>query len=418
MFDQIFERSDALRRQLAGLLREERLAYLHHRAEQGAPRSTLRKLAQYLLVITERLNLRRQGTVTTAQIERAADQWASRQVQHHKIKGGFSRKSKSCFICVATNWVRFLGRLQSPETRPHCFAQLVANFATYLEEEKGLASRTIITRSWVAKDFLSRALQPKQDPHQITISQIDEVLANKGTEGGYSRRGIQSYASSLRPFFRYAEQQDLCRRGLADAIKAPRIYRNETLPASPSWEDVQRLLANTEGNSSTSIRDRAILMLLVVYGLRAGEVRSLCLEDIDWENDRFHLKRNKTRRTQTLPPTATVGSSILRYLRKVRPRAAFREVFLTLPSPFRPLTSSAVFEIVRHHWQFLGPAVRPRGPHALRHACATRLINCGLTLKEIGDLLGHHKLDSTRIYAKVDLPHLRQVADVDLGGLL
>jgi site-specific recombinase XerD len=65
----------------------------------------------------------------------------------------------------------------------------------------------------------------------------------------------------------------------------------------------------------------------------------------------------------------------------------------------------------------LGPAVRPRGPHALRHACATRLINCGLTLKEIGDLLGHHKMDSTRIYAKVDLPHLRQVADVDLGGL-
>jgi site-specific recombinase XerD len=65
----------------------------------------------------------------------------------------------------------------------------------------------------------------------------------------------------------------------------------------------------------------------------------------------------------------------------------------------------------------LGPAVRPRGPHALRHACATRLINCGLTLKEIGDLLGHHKADSTRIYDKVDLPHLRQVADVDLRGL-
>jgi integrase len=158
-------------------------------------------------------------------------------------------------------------------------------------------------------------------------------------------------------------------------------------------------------------------MLLVVYGLRAGEVRSLCLEDIDWENDCFHLWRSKTRRTQPLPLIATVGAAILRYLKEVRPRTAFREIFLTLPSPFRPLTSSAVFEIVRHNWQFLGPAVRPRGPHALRHACATRLINCGLTLKEIGDLLGHHKADSTRIYAKVDLPHLRQVADVDLGGL-
>jgi site-specific recombinase XerD len=417
MFNQIFERSDALRRQLASPLREARLAYLHYRAEQGAPRSTLRKLAQYLLVVTERLNLQPEGIVAATQIERAADRWSRRRVKHHKIKGAFSRKSKSCFVCGATNWLHFLGRLQVPETRPHCFPQLVADFATYMEQEKGLAPRTIITRTWVAKDFLCRALQPKRALHEITIRQIDEVLAHKGTEGGYSRRGIQSYASSLRPFFRYAEQQNLCRRGLADAIKAPRIYRNEALPASPSWEDVQRLLANTEGNSSTSIRDRAILMLLVVYGLRAGEVRSLCLEDIDWDNDRFHLKRSKTRRTQTLPLTATVGSAILRYLRKVRPRAAFREVFLTLPSPFRPLTSSAVFEIVRHNWQFLGPAVRPRGPHALRHAFATRLINCGLTLKEIGDLLGHHKVDSTRIYTKVDLPHLRQVADVDLGGL-
>lgn len=315
------------------------------------------------------------------------------------------------------NWLRFWGRLQASGTRPHPFAHVVADFASYLDQEKGLAPRTIITRCWVVKDFLGRALHPNRALRAFTIRQIDEVLARKGTEGGYSRRGIQSYASGLRSFFLYAEQQNLCRRGLADAIKAPRIYRNETLPASPSWEDVQRLLANTEGNSSSSIRDRAILMLLVVYGLRAGEVRSLCLEDIDWENDRFHLKRSKTRRTQTLPLTATVGSAILRYLRKVRPRAAFREVFLTLPSPFRPLTSSAVYEIVRHHWQFLGPAVRPRGPHALRHACATRLINCGLTLKEIGDLLGHHKVDSTRIYTKVDLPHLRQVADVDLGGL-
>jgi hypothetical protein len=94
MFDQIFERSDAFRRQLAGPLREARLAYLRHRAEQGAPRSTLRKLAQYLLVVTERLNLQPHGTVTTTQIERAADQWARRRVRHHKIKGGFSGKKQ------------------------------------------------------------------------------------------------------------------------------------------------------------------------------------------------------------------------------------------------------------------------------------------------------------------------------------
>src|SRR5260370_3947703 len=162
MFDQIFERSDALRCQLANPLREVRLAYLRHRAEQGAPRSTLRKLAQYLMVVTERLNLQAERTVTTTQIERAADQWARRRLKHHKIKGGFSRKSKSCFICVATNWLHFLGRLQASKTRPNRFAQLVSDFAWYLDKEKAMAPRTIITRCWVAKDFVDRALHLKR----------------------------------------------------------------------------------------------------------------------------------------------------------------------------------------------------------------------------------------------------------------
>jgi integrase/recombinase XerD len=231
MFDQIFERSGALRRQLSGPLREARLAYLHHRAEQGAPRSTLRKLAQYLLVITERLNLQLEGAVTATRIERAADHWARRRLKHHKIKGGFLPKSKSCFACVATSWFSFLGRLQVSETQPHRFAKLVSDFARYLGQEKGLAPRTITTRCWVAEDFLGRALHARRALHEITIRQIDEVLARKGTKGGYSRRGIQSYASGLRPFFRYAEQQNLCRRGFG------------TLPpptcCTPGWTSIQ-----------------------------------------------------------------------------------------------------------------------------------------------------------------------------------
>jgi len=102
---------------------------------------------------------------------------ARRHVQHHKIKGGFSPKSKSCFVCVANNWLNFLGRLQAAETRPYRFAQLVTDFARYMEQEKGLAPRTILTRCWVAEDFLRRTLHPKRTLHAITIRQVDEVLA-------------------------------------------------------------------------------------------------------------------------------------------------------------------------------------------------------------------------------------------------
>lgn len=64
-----------------------------------------------------------------------------------------------------------------------------------------------------------------------------------------------------------------------------------------------------------------------------------------------------------------------------------------------------------------GARTTHRGPHALRHACAARLVTAGLSLKEIGDHLGHRSTAATRIYAKIDLPHLREVAAFDLGGL-
>ena len=125
MFDQIFERSDALRRQLAAPLLGERLAYLRHWANGGAPRGSLRRLAQHLLVITERLNLQSNGSVTIIQIKRAADQWARRPFKHDRAKRAMMQTSKSRFVCVATNWLWFLGRLLISEDRPRRFAELM-----------------------------------------------------------------------------------------------------------------------------------------------------------------------------------------------------------------------------------------------------------------------------------------------------
>ena len=273
MFDQIFERSDALRRQYAAPLLEERKAYLRHWAEGGAAREHLRHLARCLLVITKRLHLQSNGSVTIGQIKRAADQWARRPFKRHKSR----------FVGVATKWLRFLGRLQVSEDRTQPLAQLIADFEKHLEQQRALAPRTIKDHCWRVENFLRSALHVTQDLSAVTIRQIDRGLALKGRQSGHPRQAIRRYASCLRVFFRYAEGRNLCRRGLADTITAPRMYRHEALPSAPSWEEVQRVLADTEGDRPTSIRDRAILMLLAVYGLRSGEVRSLRLEDIDWE---------------------------------------------------------------------------------------------------------------------------------------
>ncbi len=157
-------------------------------------------------------------------------------------------------------------------------------------------------------------------------------------------------------------------------------------------------------------------MLLSIYGLRASEVLKLRLEDIDWRNELLHLKRAKTARLQTFPLSLTVGNALLRYIKEVRPICSRREVFLCRQAPYRPLTS--LYFTVNKHMVPLELAIKHHGPHALRHACASHLINEGVSLKEISDLLGHQELETTRIYTHVDLTSLRQIADFDIGDLL
>jgi integrase/recombinase XerD len=120
----------------------------------------------------------------------------------------------------------------------------------------------------------------------------------------------------------------------------------------------------------------------------------------------------------TYPLIPSVGAAIIRYLQVVRPASTHRELFLTLTPPFRPLSGSALHGLTRKRLQALGIETPHHGPHALRHACAMRLVAEGLSLKEIGDHLGHRSTAATRVYAKVDLVGLREVAAFDLGALL
>lgn len=295
---------------------------------------------------------------------------------------------------------------------------LVAQYVNYMRQEKGLSEKTITARIWFLNDFLA-CLGENRSLQQIDILTIDEVLNNKRSINGYRRCTIQSYASIIRTFLAYAEAKGLCRKGLAKSIKLARIYRFETLPCGPSWDVVKRLLKSTEGDQPANVRDRAVVMLLAIYGLRSGEVATLCLEDLDWKNEVLYVRRPKNAKSQKFPLSQTVGNAILHYLKQVRPHdCSFREVFLTLSAPYRPLFSSTVTCIVRRRFKLLNVVLEHYGAHSLRHACATHLINEGISLKEISDYLGHLSLDSTRIYAKVDLTNLRKVADFEIGDLM
>jgi integrase len=224
-------------------------------------------------------------------------------------------------------------------------------------------------------------------------------------------------ATALRAFLRYAATQGACDPRLSAAVRGPRIYDQESLPFAPAWSDVQRILADTLTDRRRDVRDRAILMLLAIYGMRSGEVASLQLDHVDWRKRVIRVFRLKRREPQVYPLIASVAEALARYIDTVRPKSPHREIFLGLQSPQRPLTGGAMHNVVSRRFLALGIRVAHRGPHALRHACATRLIGEGLTLKEIGDHLGHRSTSATSIYAKVNLAALREVGDFDLGDL-
>jgi len=421
MFERLFRFPHALEPHLIGPLAEERQRFLSHRADEGIRPNGLRVLAYYLLACTRSLRLadRPGEMITHEEVEEQATLWANRNSQApnmRNIKGRHSSRGE--FLRHACAWLRFIGRLQMPTAPPGPCAEQLAAFANFLRCDKGLHPATVQVRCRAVRRLLDRLAVNSSSLHDVTLSQIDEVLVEQIDKCGYARVTIKGLACDWRSFFAFAEAKGWCRVGLAAGLKGPRVYSRDSIPAGAAWNDVQRLLAQVEGDQPACIRDRAILMLLAIYGLRADEVRRLQLKDFDWEHERLAVTRGKTQAVQTYPLTRPVGDSVLRYLRAARPRSPHREMFLTLRPPFRPLRRGSVAAVANRRLRALGIELPHYGSHILRHACATHLLAKGLSLKEIGDHLGHRHPDTTRIYAKVDLTALRQVADFDLGGLV
>ena len=414
MFNRLFFRSEALNRQLSAPLADERQHYLANCEEQGMSQETLRSKARILISIANHLKpaYRPQEQITRQQISQAASRWA------RKKRSSPPKWLEDEFVSEAIAWLSFLGRLQTQAKSPRAHDQMLIEFREFMEKDRGLSPATVEHRCHSVRPFLDQLLTEHRSLGMISVADIDALLAQKVNEHHYARVSVRGYASSLRSFFRYAEMRGWCGGGIAASIMAPRAFQQEAFPSGPGWEVVQEILDATSGDQPTMIRDHAILMILAMYGVRSREVRRLRLDDIDWQTKRIVFTRAKLGGSHSFPLHESVGAAIIRYLKEVRPKSRCREVFLTMHAPIGPLSAGALWAVVGRQLRGRALSIKHHGPHSLRHACATRLINEGLSLKEIGDHLGQRDPEATRIYAKVDLVRLRQVASFDLGGLL
>ena len=415
MFTTLYRYPGVALRHCEGPSASERERFLIHCANEGMARETLLHLASEMLIIAQRIDIGAGQLIDASEVESAADCWIDYQRRQHRIIE--SRFSRERFIQTATAWLRFLGQLQPLNEKPLVYADLIEEFACYMREERGLSLRTIQSRRWHVLAFLNWLSQESVDLAELRLEHIDAFLALKSNQG-WCRVSVAAIVAALRTFLRFAAGRNRCNALIAEGIEGPRLFNDETLPVGPTWPDVQRLIASTDTNDHKDIRDRAILLLLSVYGLRSGEVVALTLEDVNWEQSLLYVSRPKQRCRQVYPLTATVGGAILDYLQQARPRCPLRSLFLAARAPFRPLVAGSLHYMVHARMLALNITCSRTGPHALRHACATHLVAEGLSLKEIGDHLGHRSAYATRTYAKVDLAGLRQVADVELGDLL
>jgi len=285
---------------------------------------------------------------------------------------------------------------------------LVEAFEEHLQRVRGAQFETCRAYTRYARQFLDAVFADQRvDPRAIEPSDVVRFIEAKSRR--WRPGSVKMVAAALRAFFRLLQVVGVGDARLADAVPTVARWRLSTLPRFLDDGQLAQLHAALDPLTRQGRRDRAIVLLLSGLGLRAAEVAGLHLEDLDWRASTLHIRTRKTRRGDVLPIPLDVGRAVVAYLRDGRPPVQDRHVFVVERSG-APLCARAVRDVVRAALRRAGiVGLATTGSHVLRHSFATRLIRHGASLKEIADVLGHRCLDTTAIYAKVDLPSLADV---------
>ena len=293
--------------------------------------------------------------------------------------------------------------------------QAVQAFEQYLLCDRALVRATVI--NYVP--FIRRFLTDRFGGGPVRLSRLRARDVMRFVQREAPRlhlKGAKLLTTALRSFLRYARYRGAVTLDLAAAVPAVANWSMSSIPRAIPADAVRQVLASINRRTATGCRDYAILLLLARLGLRASEVAYLELDDLDWEVGQV-LVRGKRGVRAALPLPADVGAAIARYLRRGRPPSPSRRVFLRTRAPIRGFAgASAIACVVRHALERAAIQAPTKGAHQFRHGLATQMLRRGASLTEIGEILRHRSLETTTIYAKVDLDALRTLALPWPGG--
>jgi site-specific recombinase XerD len=285
--------------------------------------------------------------------------------------------------------------------------QVLSEYRRWLIESRGLAEATVRGREQIARQFLLGRVTT-DDPRGvlgITGAELNRFLVLEC--GRVSDASAVAYTGRLRSLLRFLAARGLADPGLEQAVPRVARWRQATVPQVPTRPDVEQLLSGCDRGSVAPARDRAVLLLLARLGLRAIEVSRLELRDLDWPASEICVD-GKGHQCARLPLPAEVADALIAHLRCRGRYPGQTRVFLSAHAPIRPLEASGVRTIVRNACRRAG--IERVAAHQLRHALASDLLRAGASMPAVGQVLRHRSLESTAIYAKVDLERLRLAA--------
>lgn len=321
-----------------------------------------------------------------------------------------SATSNSAALGHLLEYLRVRGKVTAPPRNPYTLLdQELVQFEHYLRKVRGVGTTTCYYRLNCIRAFLSE--QFGTGPvimSRIAPEDIERFLTRY--TNGWTAGSRSTVCVSLRSYLRFKAIRGEPAGRLAAAIPKIATGRLVGLPHMVSAEEIEQLFAAFDRNSAVGRRDFAIAHLLVDLGLRAGEVPRLTLEDIDWRQGTIHV-HGKGRRVDLLPLPTALGRAIMQYLRHGRPSTTSRVLLMRHRAPLdAPITAAIVRKVICSAGRRCGISALTHGPHRLRHTAAQRLLQNGATLKTVADFLRHRSLDTTKIYTKIDLHSLAEVA--------
>jgi len=308
----------------------------------------------------------------------------------------------------------YFSREEKPTFSPDSMDGVLARYRDYLVKIRANSEKTIDIHLRALRRFLTirERIHGSLDLKSMTKREILEIYSALIKAHPYSIDWRSSTTSSLRCFLRFLHWERIVDETFIDLL--PKVYQwsMADIPKGLKEDELKKLLNAPDEKTPNGIRDKLVLLLLATLGLRASEVVRIKLDDIQWRKKVLFVHTLKTKKELKMPLCETVLAALRDYIVEARPKCDYREVFVRTKAPIRPFkSSSAITSIVRLYIAKAG-IIRDRncGSHALRHTIATLMINKGVALKEISDLLGHARIETTRIYAKVDMTSLRKVS--------